>query len=360
MRRTLLRLVRAVWCAPVAAMLLASTPLHGEELPPAYVPEQQVSGTLRFFGVPLMGMVEIWQEGLRRHHPNLRFENTLDSAAAMAGLYTKVADVGASGREPVLTEYFSFYETFRYPPTEIAVATGAHDVKGGSYGLVVFVHKDNPISQLTLQQLDGIFGSERNGGYDGFRWSPLAARSAREDIRTWGQLGLSGEWANRSINTAGYALTGMAVVFQQKVFRGGDKWNPNYRQFIEGGTKQVADTRLTIQQMLSDLSADKYGIAWTGIAQAKEYPNLKPVALAARPGTPYIAPTRENFANGTYPLNRQVYLFLNRKPGEPLDPKVREFVRYALSREGQSAIAAKNIYFPLPAQQIREQLAKLD
>jgi phosphate transport system substrate-binding protein len=222
------------------------------------------------------------------------------------------------------------------------------------------VHQDNPITQLTLKQLDGIFGSERTGGYDGFVWKPDAARSAQENIRTWGQLGLRGEWADRPIQTYGYALTGMSVVFQQKVFGGGEKWNPNYREYIETGTKQVGDERLTARQMLTELSADKSGIAWTGAWQAKGFADLKPVALAARDGGPFVMPTKESFADRTYPLVRSVYLFINRPPGQPVDPKVAEFIRYVLSREGQAAVTKQGIYFSLPASLVREQLKKLD
>ena len=327
---------------------------------PSYRPDKEVSGTIRFFGVSLAGMIKAWEDGFHRYHPDVRFEDTFTNASAMAGLFTGVADIGVSGREPVLTEYFSFHETFHYQPVEIPVATGTYDVKGGSYGLVVFVHKDNPLTQLTLKQLDGIFGSERTGGYDGFVWKSDAARSARENIRTWGQLGLGGEWADRPIQTYGYALTGMSVVFQQKVFGGGEKWNPNYREYIETGTKQVGDDRLTAHAMLTELSADKSGIAWSGAWQAKGFSEIKPVALAAQAGGPFVAPTRQSFADRSYSLVRSVYLFINRPPGKPVDPTVAEFLRYVLSREGQAAVAKRGVYFPLPGAIVGEQLKKIE
>jgi phosphate transport system substrate-binding protein len=362
MRRPVIKNLPARFAAVLATFALAAACAGAEpaEKLPSYRPEGKISGVIRTFGVSLMGMMKIWEEGFQRYHPDIRFENGFTNASAMAGLFTGVADIGASGREPVLTEYFSFYETFHYQPVEIPVATGAFDVKGGSYGLVVFVHQDNPITQLTLKQLDGIFGSERTGGYDGFVWKPDAARGAQENIRTWGQLGLRGEWADRPIQTYGYALTGMSVVFQQKVFGGGEKWNPNYREYIETGTKQVGDERLTARQMLKELSADKSGIAWTGAWQAKGFADLKPVALAARDGGPFVMPTKESFADRTYPLVRSVYLFINRPPGKPIDPKVAEFIRYVLSREGQAAVTKQGIYFSLPASLVREQLKKLD
>jgi len=135
---------------------------------------------------------------------------------------------------------------------------------------------------------------------------------------------------------------------------------PELREYIETGTKQVGDERLTVRQMLTELSADKFGIAWTGIWQAKDFPDIKPVALAAEAGGPFVRPTRESFADRTYPLVRSVYLFINRPPGRPVDPKVEEFIRYVLSREGQAAVARQGTYFPLPAAFAREQLKKLD
>ena len=350
--------LRPVACT-LAFLALAHGAFANDQLP-AYKPAAQVSGVIRTFGVPQKGLMEAWEKEFQRYQPGVHFENRLTSGSAMAGIFTEVADIGVSGREPVLTEYFSFYEIFNYNPVEISVATGAYDVKGGSYGLVIFTHKDNPVSQLTLKQLDGIFGTERNGGYDKFVWKPDAARGPEGDLRTWDQLGLKGEWAGKPIQTYGYALTGMNIVFQQKVFNGGEKWNPNYREYVETNTKQVGSEKLTTHAMLTELSQNRYGIAWTGAWQAKGFSNLKPVALAAKEGGPYVLPSRESFADRSYPLVRSIYLFINRKPGQPADPKVAEFIRYVLSREGQALVAKHGVYFPLPVADVREQAAKLD
>jgi len=327
---------------------------------PSYQPERQVTGVIHQFGSKLRGMMRIWEQGFQRYQPGVRFADDFHEAAGIAGLYTKVAEIGTSGREPVLTEYFSFYETFRYLPTEITVATGAFDVQGASYGLVVLVNAANPLAQLTLKQLDGIFGTERTGGYRDFRWMPQGARGPADNIRTWGQLGLTGEWADHPIQTYGYALTGMRVTFEQKVFQGGEKWNPNYREYVETATKQVADESLTIRQMLTDLSSDRYGIGWTGLGQAKKFPHLKVIALGGRDGGPFLAPSAANFQDRTYPLIRSLYFFLNRKPGEPVDPIVKEFVRYVLSREGQEAVRQNGTYFALPARTAEAERKKIE
>jgi len=358
-RRYLLLLVVIVLAATGAS---AQKP---DELP-AYKPEQQVSGVLRSFGFSLGGMMPIWEEGFRQYHPGVRFEDKFPSGdVAIAGLVSGVADLGPQGRELVLTEYLAFYETFRYYPTDITVMTGAYDAEGMTCGLVVYVHPDNPISKLTMKQLDGIFGSERVAGLSGFKWQLSAGRSAKDDIRTWGQLGLTGEWADKPIHTYGHGPGGTTNFFQVKVLHGSDKWNPNYRGFVETGSKMIADDDKAqlggTQHMLCDeLAKDKYGIAWTIIPQARKVPGLKPLALQAKEGGPYIEPTRENFQNRIYPLVRSIYIYLNRPPGRPLDPKLKEFLRYILSREGQAAVAGHGKYLPLPAETVAEQLKKLD
>jgi phosphate transport system substrate-binding protein len=333
---------------------------------PSYQPEQRVSGTIRSFGFSLGGMMPIWEEAFRRYHPEIRFDDKFPSGdVAIAGLVSGVSDLGPQGRELVLTENLAFYETYGYYPTDITVMTGAYDVDGMACGLVVYVNKDNPISKLTMKQLDGIFGSERVAGLRGFKWTLEAGRSAKDDVRTWGQLGLTGEWADKPIHTYGHGPGGTANFFELKVLNGSDKWNPNYQGYVETGSKMIADNDKAqlggLQHMLADeLAKDKYGIAWTVIPQARKVPGLRPLALAARDGGPYIEPSRETFQNRTYPLTRSIYIYLNRKPGQSIDLRVKEFLRYVLSREGQEAVEHAGKYLPLTAEVVREQLKKLE
>jgi phosphate transport system substrate-binding protein len=126
------------------------------------------------------------------------------------------------GGEATLTENLSFFEVYGYPLTEITVASGAFDVDGKSNGPVIFVNRDNPIAKLTVQQLDGIFGAERTAGMRGFKWTPSDGRGPQENIRTWGQLGLIGEWADKPIQTYGHAPSGTAPFFQWKVLKHDD------------------------------------------------------------------------------------------------------------------------------------------
>ena len=186
------------------------------------------------------------------------------------------------------------------------------------------------------------------------------------NIRTWGQLGLTGEWADKPIQTYGHAPSGTARFFQWKVFDNGDKWNPNYREFVETGSKMIADEdraeqRLGLKHMLQvELANNRYGIAWTIMPQAKGVTGIKALAIASREGGGYVVPSKQSFQDRSYPLARSIYIFLNRPPGKALDPKLKEFLRYILSREGQETVARSGSYLPLAEPVVREQLKKLN
>jgi phosphate transport system substrate-binding protein len=334
---------------------------------PEYRAQATVNGTIRNFGCSFTGLMQLWEDGFRRYQPGARFEDRLPSSdAAIAGLVTGVADLAPNGREPMFAEYLAFQETLGYDISQVAVATGAYDVKGRTWALAIFVNPDNPLSRLTMKQLDGIFGSERTGAYRGFKWYPQFGRTAKDNIRTWGQLGLTGEWADKPIHTYGYAFTGMTNFFELAVFNGGDKWNPNYQEFAEMGTKLVSPGPIgesgSIAHMLELLSKDKYGIAWTGIPHVRAFPqyHLKALALASEEGGPYYPCTLETVSDRTYPLARSVYFQYARPPGQPLQPKVREFLRYILSRQGQEDVVRQGQYLPLTPAMAAAERAKLD
>jgi phosphate transport system substrate-binding protein len=334
---------------------------------PGYQPKQIVTGTIRNFGSNFGGVLKLWEEGFRKFHPQIEFDDKLPTSdAAIPALVTGVADLGPDGSEATLTENLSFFEVHGYPLTSITVATGAFDVEGKTNGPIVFVHKDNPLTQLTLKQLDGIFGSERTAGMRGFKWTPSDGRGPEENIRTWGQLGLKGAWAAKPIQTYGHGPSGTARFFQWKVLKNGDKWNPNYREYVETGSKSIAEEdkpeqRLGIRSMLkNELANNRYGIAWTVLPQARDIAGIKAIALAPREGGAYVAPSRESFQDRSYPLVRSIYIFLNLAPGKLLEPKLKEFLRFVLSREGQEIVAKQGSYLPLPAAVAREELKKLD
>ena len=334
------------------------------EAPAASKPDAELKGVIRIYGFGMGGVVETWEQGFRALHPDVVFENTLPTSdAAIPGLVTRVADLGVDGGEPALTEDLSFYETRGYHPSSLIVASGAYDVEGRSNGPVVFVNSENPLTKLTLDQLDGIFGSERTGGLRGFVWTPLEARGPDKNIRTWGQLGLKGKWADKPIQTYGHAASGTARFFQLKVLGNSDKWNPNYRGYVETGSKQIAPEdqaqRLGARSMLQgELAHDPYGVAWSIMSQAKGIKGIKAIALAPRGGGAAVAPTTESFRNRTYPLVRSIYIYFDRAPGAPLDPKLDAFLHYVLTPDAQAMTAAGG-YLPLPEATVREQLRSL-
>jgi phosphate transport system substrate-binding protein len=333
---------------------------------PQYKAEGHVAGTIRNFGFGLGGVLKLWEQAFAKIHPEIRFDDKLPTSdAAIPALVTGAADLAPDGGEPAITETLSFYESFGYHLTSVVVASGAYDVEGRSNGLVVYVNKDNPIAKLTMGQLDGIFGAERNGGLVGFKWTLAGGRGPEGNIRTWGQLGLTGEWAERTITTYGHAPSGTSRFFQLKVLHNSDKWNPNYREYVETGSKMIGDDDPMqvggLRHMLADeLAHDKYGIAWTVAPQARNVSGIKPVALAAHDGGPYVVASKESFQSRAYPLVRSIYIYFNRAPKAQLDPKLKEFLRFILSRDGQQIVAADGNYLPLPASVVREQLAKLE
>ena len=335
---------------------------------PAYVPSaEKISGMIRNFGNGYAGMLKKWEEGFQKFCPRVSFADTLPTSdAAFPALITGVANLAPDGSEPALTETLAFYEVYGYHATAITVASGTYDMDGHSPGIVIFVHCDNPLTRLTMRQLDGIFGAERSGGLRGFQWSPEDARGPEQNIRTWGQLGLIGEWADKPIQTYGHAPSGASRFFQYMVLKNSDKWNPNYRGYVETGSKMIADSdkteqRLGIHHMLADeLAHDRYGIAWTIMPQAQGIKGIKPVALAQNEHGPFVTPSRESFQARSYPLVRSIYIYLNRKPGTALEPRLREFLRFILSREGQAVVAQDGGFLPLPALFAAEQAAKLN
>jgi phosphate transport system substrate-binding protein len=344
----------------------ARADFKASELAP-YVPVQKVSGTIRNFGFGLGGVLKLWEDDFRRIHPGIAFDDKLPTSdAAIPALVTGVADLAPDGGEPAITEALSFFEVYGYPPTEITVASGAFDVEGKSNGPVILVNKENPITRISMEQLDGVFGAERTAGMHGFKWSPADGRGPEKDIRTWGQLGLTGEWADKPIQTYGHAPSGTTRFFQWKVMGNGDKWNPNYREYVETGSKMIADEdraeqRLGLQSMLkNELARSKYGIAWTVMPQASGIDGLKVIAVVPRGSDRAVMPSRESFQDRSYPMVRSIYIYLNRKPGTAVDPKLKEFLRYILSREGQETVARNGSYLPLTGAVAREQLRKLD
>src|SRR5262249_171305 len=173
---------------------------------PQYNPERQITGAIRIWGLNYItdgNVAKYWEEGFRKYHPDTKIEwHTPSALIAVPGLVTGLADLGAS-RPITFDELLTFQRAFAYLPLEIDMATRSFNVSGRAPALAIFVHKDNPLTKLTVKQLDGIFGAERSGGWVGLDWHPEFARGPEGNIRTWGQLGLTGEWADKPINIYG-------------------------------------------------------------------------------------------------------------------------------------------------------------
>ena len=322
---------------------------------PDYRPDQQVSGVLRSRGDDQMaGLMKRWEQGFRKYQPDIQFADTLvGSASGMYGLEMRTADIAVMGRPINPYERYGSYERSWVYPVQIEVATGSFETPHKSPAYAILVHKDNPLSQLTLKQLDGIFGAERGGGWNALTWDVKAARTSAENIRTWGQLGLGGAWAARPIHVYGPALLGPGSItlFQSKVFHGGDTWNEDLREYADR------------KQMIADLGKDPYGIAYTALGYRSD--DVKPVSIAETGAGPFVHLTRSSVLNRSYPLARPVYIVYaidNEKSeiAEPrVDPKVREFLRYVLSRQGQQDVLGDGAYLPLALATLKEQLETL-
>jgi phosphate transport system substrate-binding protein len=254
-------------------------------------------------------------------------------------------------------DLLAYERTMNADPIEIEYATGSYDVPGWSPAFGIFVNKANPIAKLNVAQLEGIFGAERTGAWEGTSWHPERARTVAQNIRTWGQLGLTGEWADKPIHVYGVNLRyHQAIRFEDQVMHGSAKWNPALLEYANYG-KPDGTLAIGASMMVEDLAKDPYGICYSEVNFTVD--NTKTVALAPGKTTNYVPLTRENVQNRSYPLYDAVYLYANGSPEKSMDPKVREFLRFVLSREGQEAIAKDGKYLPLTKEVVDEQLKKV-
>jgi phosphate transport system substrate-binding protein len=326
---------------------------------PDYVPQQQVSGTIRQWGNNYLAdstLGKQWEEAFKKLHPGIDFKNNLTSSVnAFPGLISGTADIGQMGRAALWDELQGYQRQFASKPLELTIATGSFNVPGWTFALGVFVHKDNPLAKLTLQQLDGIFGAQRTGGWKGLEWDTSVARGPEKNIRTWGQLGLTGEWADKPIRVYGYTPQfHFPDEISKKVLGGSTKWNEQIKEYVNAA-RPDGTLALAGDLFMADLANDKYGIAYTGIAHST--PGSHGIALATDAGAPGVALTIENVQNRSYPLIRDVYAYVRAE--KPMDPKVKEFMRFVLSKQGQEMVMKDGKYLPLTAAAVREQLAKL-
>lgn len=325
-------------CAFVV-VFFASTCLLAQQSPQ---PESRdsLSGTIRSWGSAQMAeLMALWERSFQRHHPGVHFDDQLKgTVSGMGGLYSGAADLSLMGREIWPAEALAYEQMTGHPATGVQVAIGSFDVPTKADALVVFVHRDNPISSMTLAQLRAAFG---------------CGDAAAKTIQTWGELNITGTLADKPIHAYGYKLDNAAAIFFQSVVLKDIEWRCGMKTFANQAGPD--GRRIDSGQLIIDaLKADPSGIAISNPHYANT--GVKAVALIAAPGSSPISPTRENVASGTYPLSRAVYIFFNQNPGQPPDARVREFLRYVLSSEGQQDVVREGAYLRLPEKVRQEEL----
>jgi phosphate transport system substrate-binding protein len=332
---------------------------------PKYQPKQKVSGTIRMWGSNYITdgfLGGYWEAAFKKYHPDVKFDFRMKTTlAAVPSLIFGVSDLGI-GRKITFPEQELFERYTDRSPIELELATGSYDVPGWQPGYGVVVHKDNPLKQLTMKQLDGIFGSERAGGWEGTSWRPQWARGAEENIRTWGQLGLTGEWKEKPINVYGLTLRyHQAIEISDMVLKGSDKWNEHLKIYAN----YVSSKGKLERGMNEDLANDRYGIGiiaapTTNLGGGASQPTLRILPVAEKDGGPYVPYTLDSVHDRSYPLYDRIYAYADREPGKPMNPAVAEFLRFVLSQEGQAEVMRDGKYLPLTAEVAKAQLTILE
>ncbi len=318
----------------VAFMMLATTVLWaGLSLAGAltvdsklshYKPISGVAGSIKSVGSDTMNnLMALWAEDFLKHYPSVQVEiEGKGSSTAPPALVAGTSTFGPMSRQMKSEEVDAFEKRFGYKPTYL---------RTGIDMLAVYVHKDNPIEFLTLQQVDAIFSKTRKGGY-------------KEEIRTWGQLGLTGEWANKPISIYGRnSASGTYGYFKKHALFKGD-----YKDSV----KEQPGSASVVQGVASD----KHGIGYSGIGYKTA--DVKPVPLKKDANAKTVPATVEHAYSGKYPLARFLYVYVNHRPGTELDPLRGEFIRYIFSQEGQKSVI-KDGYFPISAKIANDELVKL-
>lgn len=291
---------------------------------PEYTPTAGVSGNLSSIGSDTMNnLMTLWAEDFAKFYPNVNIQiQGAGSSTAPPAVTEGTANFGPMSRMMKGKEIESFEKKHGYPPTAVGTSI---DV------LAVYVNKDNPIKELTIPQVDAVFSATRRCG-------------SAEDITRWGQLGLTGAWANRDIALySRNAVSGTYGFFKENALCDGDykasiNEQPGSASVVQGVTESIN------------------GIGYSGIGYITS--GVRAVPLAKKDGEPAFAANAENAANGKYPLARLLYLYVNKKPNAPLSPLEREFLKLVLSKQGQEAVL-RDGYIPLPAAVAERERKKL-
>jgi len=308
--------------ALAVAAPLAAQPAQVDPAIQPYAKVSGVTGNLNSIGSDtLNNLMTFWAEGFGKQYPNVRIQiEGKGSSTAPPALISGTAQLGPMSRPMKAEEIDEFEKKYGYKPSVVRVAVD---------GLAVYVHKDNPIAELTLQQVDGIFSKTRKAG--------------GKDVKTWGDLGLGGDWAAKPLSLYGRnSASGTYGFFKEVALAKGDykdtvKEQPGSASVVQGVTE------------------DRFGIGYSGIGYKTS--GVKSVPLAGKDGRFYTTEAAD-VLSGKYPLSRYLYVYYNAAPNQPLDPLVREFLRFVVSKEGQE-IVVKDGYLPVSGKIVGEELVKL-
>ena len=292
---------------------------------PPYQVTSGIAGNLSSVGSDTMNnLMTLWGETFSRSYPNVKLQvEGKGSSTAPPALISGTAQLGPMSREMKPTEVDQFEKKFGYKPTAIRTSYDA---------LAVYVNKDNPLDKITLVQSDAAFSKTRK-------------RGGAKDVRTWGDLGVTGEWATRPLSLYGRnSASGTYGFFKDHVLQNGDfkdtvKEQPGSASVVQGVTN------------------DRYGMGYSGIGYQTS--GVKHLALAEKEGGEFSSGSYADVVSGKYPLSRFLYIYVNKAPGKPLDPLVREFVKLLLSKEGQEVVV-KDGYLPLTPEIVAEERGKLE
>ncbi|MDT8386388.1 MAG: phosphate ABC transporter substrate-binding protein PstS family protein [Thiogranum sp.] len=290
-----------------------------------YTRASGVSGNLSSVGSDtLANLMTLWAEEFKRAYPNVNIQiQAAGSSTAPPALTEGTSNLGPMSRAMKDKEIEAFENRYGYKPTAIRVAIDA---------LAVFVHKDNPIEGMTIPEVDAAFSSTRKCGLD-------------KDISTWGELGLDGAWKTRSIQLYGRnSVSGTYGYFKEKAL-------------CKGDFKNTVNEQPGSASVVQSVSASLNGLGYSGIGYTTS--SVRTVPLAKKEGGEYFKASPENAINGTYPLSRFLYVYVNKHPNKALPPLEREFLKLVLSKAGQTVVV-KDGYIPLPAKVAEAELAKLE
>lgn len=328
---------------------------------PDYVPDGHPTGTLRICGNNYIGDSPLggwWKDAFAKFQPGITIEYNLQTAAdAVPCLYIGQADIGIT-HEPSFYDYLSYQRLKGYAPTGVTILTGSYDVVGWQNNMVIVVNKANPITKISMTHLDGVFGAQRAGGWVKTTWHPELGCGPDQNIRTWGQLGATGAIASQPIDTYGYSLRyATALEFSDKVLKSSDKWNENLLAFANF-VKPDGKTYLEADQIVDHVRDDPNGIGYV-----RYHPNfptdVKILDLAETDAGPFVHYSMDTLQNHTYPLWGGQSFWFDVPPGKQVDPKIREFVRFVLSKQGQELLEKDGKYLPLDAATVQEGLKKV-